>query len=111
MSWEEIKTAVELATGLSRDALHIYAAVLIQLTAAAISRRGLANPLPWLCVFAFALINEWTDVNSDRLFEEWEIWAAIHDLWNTMLLPTILCFVTRFAPELLESQASTHDAS
>ena len=101
MSWTEIKTAIEIATGLSRDALHIYAAVLIQVAVAAISRRGLSHPLPWLCVLLFALVNEWADIESDGLFEDWETWAAIHDLWNTMFLPTILFLLTRYAPSVV----------
>lgn len=100
MDWEVMKQAVAAWTGLERDALHIYAAILIQLGSAALLRRTLASPWPWLVVLAFALANEWLDVNRDRLFEEWEKGAALHDLWNTMLAPTLLLLVVRFAPRL-----------
>ena len=100
MDSEAIKAAIAAWTELERDALHIYAAFLIQIASAALLRRTLASPLPWLAVLAFALGNEWLDVNRDRLIEDWEKEAALHDLWNTMLLPTLLLIVVRFAPRL-----------
>ncbi|HET9638049.1 MAG TPA: hypothetical protein VFP12_02470 [Allosphingosinicella sp.] len=101
MDWEAIKQAVAAWTGLERDALHIYAAILIQIGSAALLRRTLASPWPWLVVLAFALANEWLDVQRDQLFEEWEKAAALHDLWNTMLLPTLLLLVARFTPGVM----------
>ena len=102
MSWPELKTMVEGSIGLSQDAMHIYAAVLIQFAAAAVTRRTLAHPLPWLIVLALEMVNEWADVRSDNdLFEEWERWAALHDVINTMALPTLLLVMARVAPCLL----------
>lgn len=101
MDWEAIKQAVAAWTGLERDALHIYAAILIQIGSAALLRRTLASPWPWLVVLAFALANEWLDVQRDHLVEEWEKAASLHDLWNTMLLPSLLLLVARFAPRLM----------
>jgi hypothetical protein len=97
---ELAKAAVAAWTGLERDALHVYAAVIIQLGSAAILRRTLASPWPWLIVLAFALANEYLDMHSDNLVEPWEKDAALHDLWNTMILPTVLLLVVRFAPHL-----------
>ena len=101
MDWEAIKAAVAAWTGLERDALHIYAAIIIQIGSAALIRRTLASPWPWLVVLAFALANEWLDMNRDNLVERWEEQAALHDLWNSMLLPTLLLLVARFAPGLM----------
>lgn len=103
MDWEAIKTAVALWTGLERDALHIYAAILIQIAAAALLRRTLASPWPWLVVLVFALANEWLDLHRDDLIEDWEKGSSLHDLWNTMLVPTILALLARFAPRLTGS--------
>jgi hypothetical protein len=100
VDWEAIKQAVAAWTELERDALHIYAAVIIQIGSAALLRRTLASPWPWLAVLAFALTNEWLDAHRDDLVEAWEKEAALHDLWNTMLLPTLLLLVVRFAPRL-----------
>jgi hypothetical protein len=100
MDSEVIKAAVAAWTGLERDALHVYAAVIIQLGSAALLRRTLASPWPWLIVLAFALTNEWLDIHKDNLVEDWEKAASLHDLWNTMLLPTLFLLVVRFAPRL-----------
>ncbi|HEX6376796.1 MAG TPA: hypothetical protein VFZ91_13880 [Allosphingosinicella sp.] len=100
MDWEAIKAAVAVWTGLERDALHIYAALLIQIAAAALLRRTLASPWPWLVVLVFALGNEWADIQRDGRFEGWERAASLHDLWNTMLAPTLLALLVRFAPRL-----------
>lgn len=100
MDTEAIKAAIAAWTGLERDALHIYAALLIQLGAAALLKRTLASPWPWLVVLVFALVNEWLDSHVDELVEDWEKAAALHDLWNTMLLPTLLLLLVRFAPRL-----------
>ena len=101
MDSEVIKAAVAAWTGLERDALHVYAAVIIQLGSAAILRQTVASPWPWLIVLVFALANEYLDMRNDNLVEDWEKAAALHDLWNTMLLPTLLLLVARFAPGLM----------
>ena len=103
MSWPELKTMLETSIGLSQDALHMYAAVLIQLVAAALTRKSLAHPLPWLVVLMLELVNEWADIRSDNLFEEWERWTALHDVVNTMALPTLLLVLARTAPRLFHS--------
>lgn len=100
MDWEQIKEAIAAWTDLERDALHIYAALLLQVASAWLFRKRLAHWLPWACVLAFALGNEWLDMRGDELVEQWELDAAIHDLWNTMLLPTLLLLLVRFAPRL-----------
>ncbi len=100
MDWEVAKAAIETWSGLHRDALHIYAAILIQLVSALLLRRTLASPWPWLVVLAFALTNEWFDLFRDELVEDWEKAGAIHDLWNTMLVPTLLLLAVRFVPRL-----------
>ena len=98
--WAQVKATIALWTELERDALHIYAAILLQIGAAALLRRSLASPLPWLAVLAAAIVNEALDIWRDRLFEAWERDAALHDLWNTMLVPTLLALLVRFAPRL-----------
>ena len=100
MDWEQVKAAISLWTELERDALHIYAAILVQIVAAAALRRSLASPWPWLIVLAAALFNEVLDITRDGIFEDYERGAALHDLWNSMLVPTLLALLVRFAPRL-----------
>ena len=103
MDWEFVKNAISIWTGLERDALHIYAGILLQVGSAALLRRSLASPLPWLVVLVAALLNEALDIRRDGIFEEWERVEAIHDLWNSMLVPTLLALLSRFAPRLMAS--------
>lgn len=105
MGWGEIKDVVEAALRLSEDALHIYAALLVQLAAAFIFRKSVAHPLPWIAVLLLELVNEWADMHNDDLIERWEIEGAFHDLVNTMLLPTLLLLVARYAPQLLTAHS------
>lgn len=107
MDWQHIKDVIALWTGLERDALHIYAALLVQVGSTLILRRSLAHWGPWACVLALAMGNELLDMFSDRLVESWEIGAGLHDLWNTMLLPSLLLLLARFAPALLAGPASS----
>ncbi|HEY0044557.1 MAG TPA: hypothetical protein VGB62_08415 [Allosphingosinicella sp.] len=98
MEWVQVKEAVEAWTGLERDALHVYAAVGVHVIAALVSRRPLSHIFPWLCVLAVEIANESADLFIDPIIEQWEVEGAIHDLWNTMLIPTLLLLLTRFAP-------------
>jgi hypothetical protein len=102
MNWYQVKECLEQFTGLDMDALHVHAGVLGQIAAALVLRRSLASPWPWLAVLVAALGNEWFDLH-------YEIWPtrpqqyaeSIRDLWNTMLLPTLLMVLARWAPRLL----------
>jgi hypothetical protein len=102
MNWWDMKFWVEESTGLDMDALHVYAGVLAQLILARMFRQSVASVWPWLLVLAAAMVNEWWDLT----FEIWptrdEQWGeSIRDTWNTMLLPTLLLILSRFAPGLL----------
>jgi uncharacterized membrane-anchored protein len=106
VDWQQIKDVIEAWTGLERDALHIYAALLVQVAAALVLRRTLAHWLPWLAVLLLAVANEISDALDDRLVEAWEIQAGLHDLWNTMLLPSLVMLLVRFAPFLTAAPPS-----
>ncbi len=104
MNWLEIKIWLEATSGLDRDALHIYGAVGIQLLFALFFKRSLASLWPWLFAFAAALANEYVDFQqagtneaSIAIYKD----ESIHDLWNTMLLPTGLLLIARFWPKWL----------
>jgi hypothetical protein len=88
-----------------RDALHIYAALVVQLVAAILLRKPLGSWLPWLAVLAVELANEAGDILLDETephIQQWQIDGAIHDFLNTMLLPTILMLLVRHRPSLFE---------
>ncbi len=100
MNWMDVKTGLEVATGLSEDALHIYTAVILQLAAAAVSRRSVGDAFPWIFVFLAECGNEAADLYlaqaQDRFFM-----ASLHDVINTMIMPSALFIIGRFAPTLI----------
>lgn len=103
LDWLAIKVQATQIAALERDALHIYAAVFIQFAVALMIRRPLSHPLPWFAVLLAALVNEWADLT----FEVWpegdrdRQWTeSAHDLVNTILLPTVLLLLARYAPSL-----------
>lgn len=100
MDWQGVKETIAVWTGLDRDALHIYVALLVQIGAALLVRKRVSHWLPWIAVLAFAVGNEWLDTYGDGLAEQWELDASLHDLWNTLLLPTLLLLFVRFAPRV-----------
>ena len=101
MDWYGIKQWLSLSTGLGMDALHVHAGVLLQLLAALVLRRRLASPLPWLLVLLFVVANEYHDYGyeiwRDRAAQRAE---AFRDSWNTLLLPTLIMVLARYAPQL-----------
>ena len=105
MDWYEMKHWLEEWSGLGLDALHVHAGVLGQLGAAALLRRSLASPWPWLIVFLAAVANEWWDLTYEIWPTRDDQWAeSVRDTWNTMLLPTVLLILARFAPGLLAAK-------
>jgi len=104
MEWLEIKVWLEQTTGLDRDALHIYAAVIIQLLFSLFFKRRIASVAPWILALVAVLANEYVDMqNVGDSSEQIAIYrdAAYHDIWNTMLLPTIFLLIARFWPSWL----------
>ncbi len=95
--WVAWKSDLVGLTDLDRDALHIYAGVGLQLGIALLIRRGLGTWLPWLAVLLVALAVEVADIYV-------EFWPspvmqggkAVHDIVNTLILPTLLLLYTRY---------------
>jgi len=87
---------------IAKDALHIYLAFIIQISAAALFRRSLASGLPWMTVLAFELVNEGLDLwlGEELHFKRWQMEGAAHDIINTMILPTALLLLCRYSPGL-----------
>lgn len=102
MDWWQMKLWLEETTGLHMDALHVHAGILAQLAAATVLRRSIGSPWPWLLVLLAAMANEWWDLTYEIWPTRDEQWAeSIRDVWNTMLLPTVLLLLSRLAPGLL----------
>lgn len=81
---------------LAKDALHVYVALIRFLGSAAVFRWCLRSWKPWLVVLAAALIGELWDLRDSvvygtpiRLSGNW------HDIWNTMLWPSVFIVIAR----------------
>jgi hypothetical protein len=104
MDWHHVKDWLEHASGLDMDALHVHAGVLLQIGAAIALRRPLRSLWPWLVVLGAESANE----IYDYTYEVWpgaerqiQLAEGIRDLWNTMLIPSLVLILARFAPALL----------
>ncbi len=91
-----------------KDALHIYAALVIQITAAKLSSRSPGHALPWVWVLGMELANEVVDIlrGQEPKLMPWQIVSGVHDILNTMILPTALLLLCRCAPELFQWKRS-----
>ncbi|MEW4447830.1 hypothetical protein [Qipengyuania sp. JC766] len=105
MEWvQDAKAGLQAISTLERDALHIYIALAIHLTACWVFRLKLRDVWPWIIVLAMTLTGESVDLRNSLLTQGDRAWQnSFHDLWNTMVLPTVLLLVARFttlfAPE------------
>ena len=109
MDWHRLKIWMEKGSGLDMDALHVHAGVLGLILLALLLRRPLSSLLPWLVMLALAVANEGYDLH----YEAWppddrgrQIGEGIRDLWNTMLLPTLILLVARFYPKLIVGRSA-----
>ena len=102
--WFNVKTAIEHSIAFHDDALHVIVGVLLQFAVAAVLRRPISGPLPWLAVLVLELINEASDLR-------WELWPkaersmqigeGVKDVLLTMLIPSLLLLIARKFPRLL----------
>jgi cell shape-determining protein MreD len=100
--WIGLKNELARLT-VEKDALHIYASLVVQLLAAILLKKPLSSWAPWLAVLAATLVNEAGDFLLDETephIQQWQIDGSIHDLVNTMLLPTLLMLLVRYRPDL-----------
>ncbi len=101
IAWYQAKTFAEHASGLSMDALHVIAGVVLQLALALLLRSSVARPLPLLTVLGLEIANEIYDLTV-------ELWPSLamqlgegtKDIVLTMVLPVLLYVAARQRPAL-----------
>jgi hypothetical protein len=94
---QTFKLHVVAATGLSKDALHIYVGFFVLLAAALLFRRSLKSIVPLIAVFVVATLGELLDALDDvSSLGHWRFGASVHDVVNTLFWPVVLCLVLRF---------------
>ena len=95
--FQELKTLIVDHVGLAKDALHVYVALIVFLAACRIFRWPVSSWKPWLVVLTVALLGEALDLRHS-LIKGYTVRLDYHwtDLWNTMLVPTVLVLVARY---------------
>ena len=94
---QQVKTWLVDNLDLAKDALHIYVALAIVLGSCLVFGWKVRQWRPWLLVLLAALVGEiWDLSDSARSDDPIDLWANTKDVWNTMVLPTVLLLAARF---------------
>lgn len=92
--WIYYKSVLSLWLQVSDDVLHIHAGLLLLIGAAFLLRRAPWDWRPWLVVLVIESANELYDVFQTAYVTDEGNWpSAWHDLWLTMLWPTVILLV------------------
>lgn len=92
--WAHLKLQLGNVSGLSPDALHINAGLLVLCLAALVLRRSPLSKWPWLVLLLLECGNEAADLMLEGMGSaEATLGAGLHDLVNTMAAPTLLLLV------------------
>jgi cell shape-determining protein MreD len=90
------KLAVASALELEKDALHIYVGFIVFVLAAIVLRRSMRDWRAVAAVFLVAAAGEIGDFIEVWAAPDAPYWRAHwHDMWNTMLIPTLLFLIAR----------------
>ena len=109
--FEARKVSVIEATGLDKDALHIYFGLTLFLVVRLLWRRRGGWVIAWLAVLAMACGGEWLDLNAEISRSSIQPDAAHwHDIWNTMFWPTVLLLVGRWLQPRPDTPAEPAEA-
>ena len=115
--FQEYKLFLLEYTGLARDALHVHIGLAVFVLARLLWRWNGGWMVAWLAALAAALGGEWLDLGGEIARSDIQTDSAHwHDIWNTMLWPTILLFVGRWlhprpkpAPETANDEEESGD--
>lgn len=98
VNFQSIKLLIIEATGLDKDALHIYAGMSIYLLCLVIFRRRIHRGLLALLITtSIAILAEVLDLRDNHFaLSQTALAASIHDIINTCLLPYTLYALSRW---------------
>lgn len=92
-----VKLAIVSATGLSKDALHIYAGLAVFLLFAALIKNRSSMAKPWCAVLLTAVFAELLDLRDDiASLGHWRWQASLHDVLNTIAWPSVFALLFHF---------------
>jgi len=107
-SWYQAKMALEHASVISSDALHILVGSVLWLVTSAVVRRRLSGWMPWFAVLAAAILNEGVDLWVERWPDPLPQYAeSAKDVVLTIIVPTVLMLAVRWRPNLFRSASRT----
>ena len=96
VSLEATKQLVVHATDLAKDALHVHVGLLVFFAAALLLRWPLERGKPWAAALLAALAGEiWDQASLVTTGAAPDLAPSWHDIWNTMLWPTIITILAR----------------
>lgn len=108
--FEARKLSVIEATGLDKDALHIYFGMTLFLLIRLAWRGRGGWFAAWLAVLVMACGGEWLDLTAEYSHSAIQPDAAHwHDIWNTTFWPTVLLIVGRWLQPSAEAPAEPTD--
>jgi hypothetical protein len=93
--WIGYKIWIAENVGLTDDAMHVHGSLLILFGSAVILRRRPDSIWCWMIVLLAELFNEYADLRGQAPGEA-TLDAAIHDVYNTMIWPTVILILGRF---------------
>lgn len=92
-----IKNFIVDFSGLAKDALHIYVALIVFLGACLIFGWRASQWKPVVLVLAVVVVGEIIDIHDTQIIEKRVFLDGNwHDIWNTMLAPIALFLFARF---------------
>ncbi|MFW1808124.1 hypothetical protein ACG9Z8_09160 [Acinetobacter ursingii] len=95
--FQEFKIYIVHFTHLARDALHIYAGLLVFLCVAFLDKRQLKSVWALVAVMFIAMGAELLDAKDDFInYGYWRFDASLHDLLNTIFWPLVLWLIAKF---------------
>ena len=98
---QQAKVVALAVTDLAKDALHVHVGLFVFFAAALLFGWPLRSWRPWLAVLAVALAGEiWDIADTWGIGGPLRLAANWHDIWNTMLWPTIIMLLARWTPVL-----------
>jgi hypothetical protein len=97
VDFQQIKLLLLESTGLAKDALHIHVGLALFIATRLVWRWRGGWLAAWLVALAVTLGGEWLDaLAEDKVHFPTPDGAHWHDIWNTMLWPTVLLLIGRW---------------
>ncbi len=94
----DLKLLIVEHSGLAKDALHIYVALAVFITACLLFKWKAWEWKPVLLVLAVAVTGEIFDMRYNQLRENDPfVRSSLHDIWNTLLVPLIIFTAARYS--------------